>query len=75
VLINLLYPCKHCEICSLQAIEETKSHVEKKQALTYEEIEAEREEVFSLIFGSTSLISFVTHWLDSIEVNGSIFAT
>lgn len=28
-----------------QAIEETKGHVEKKQALTYEEMEAEREEV------------------------------
>lgn len=29
----------------MQAVEETKSHVEKKQALTYEEMEAEREEV------------------------------
>lgn len=28
-----------------QAVQETKGHVEKKQALTYEEIEAEREEV------------------------------
>lgn len=33
----------------MQAIEETKSHVEKKQALTYEEMEAEREEVSCLI--------------------------
>lgn len=28
-----------------QAIEETKGHVEKKQSYTYEEMEAEREEV------------------------------
>jgi len=34
----------------MQAIEETKSHVEKKQALTYEEMEVEREEVFCLMF-------------------------
>ncbi|KAG0577495.1 hypothetical protein M758_5G153600 [Ceratodon purpureus] len=32
-----------CELLQ-EAVEETKSHVEKKQALTYEEMEAEREE-------------------------------
>lgn len=30
---------------SLQVIEETKAHVGRRQALTYEEMEAEREEV------------------------------
>ena len=57
----------------MQAIGETKSHVEKKQALTYEEMEAEREEVQSLIFGSFSLILFATDWLDVL--NRSIFAS
>ncbi|CAL9162897.1 unnamed protein product [Musa hybrid cultivar] len=34
-------------ICGLlkEVIEQTKMHVEKKQALTYEEMEAEREEI------------------------------
>lgn len=31
--------------CYLQIISQTKDNVEKKQSLTYEEIEAEREEV------------------------------
>lgn len=33
----------------VQKITQTKENVEKKQALTYEEMEAEREEVMSII--------------------------
>lgn len=36
------------EVWDVQAVEATKAHVEKKHALTYEEIEAEREEVSHL---------------------------
>lgn len=39
----------------IQTIDRTKDNVVKKQALTYEEIEAEREEVSSIIRSSQKL--------------------
>lgn len=41
----LISPISDCGLLMSQAIEETKGHVEKKQSYTYEEMEAEREEV------------------------------
>lgn len=44
LLVFITYGCLCFSSC-WQVIEQTKENVEKKQALTYEEMEAEREEV------------------------------
>ena len=43
--------CLYVDLCLilLQAVAQTKDNIVKKQALTYEEIEAEREEVSEII--------------------------
>ena len=42
---------------SAQTIEQTKNNVEKKQALTYEEMEAEREEVTMPLVADIYIVS------------------
>lgn len=59
--LSLIF-CKH-----VQTIVQTKENIEKKQALTYEEMEAEREEVIFLFLSDLPLLyQFCSYLVNSI---------